>query len=204
LPLAEPSCAAGETLRLAEDAMATETTTAGAAHAAEAEAAVGMPQLDFATFPNQIFWLVVALVAIYYILDRIALPRITAVLAERNGTIGNDIAAAEELKLKAAQAEAAYKKALADARAEAQKIAAAARAAIQADLGMATEQADARIAARVVESKTRIAEIRDSALASVEFVAKDTTGAIVAALGQRSDEATVAAAVEARMSGGKF
>src|SRR6056297_4283885 len=92
------------------------------------EAAVGMPQLVFSTWPNQIFWLVVTLVAIYLFLTRVALPRIASVLAERNGTITNDIAAAEELKLKAAEAEEAYKKALADARSEAQKIAAEARA----------------------------------------------------------------------------
>ena len=43
----------------------------------------GMPQLDFATFPNQIFWLIVTLVVIYFVLSRIALPRIGAVLAGR-------------------------------------------------------------------------------------------------------------------------
>ncbi|HDR27259.1 MAG TPA: F0F1 ATP synthase subunit B', partial [Rhodovulum sp.] len=68
---------------------------------------VGMPQLDFATFPNQIFWLVVTLVVIYFVLSRIALPRIAAVLAERQGTISNDIIAADELKLKAQEAERA-------------------------------------------------------------------------------------------------
>ena len=56
---------------------------------------------------------------IYFVLSRIALPRIAAVLAERQGTITNDIAAAEELKAKAVEAEEAYNKALADAKAEA-------------------------------------------------------------------------------------
>ena len=37
---------------------------------------------------------------IYFVLSRIALPRIANVLAERQGTITNDIAAAEELKVK--------------------------------------------------------------------------------------------------------
>ena len=55
----------------------------GAAKIAEKGDSVGMPQLDFTTFPNQIFWLVVTLIVIYFILTRIALPRIGAVLAER-------------------------------------------------------------------------------------------------------------------------
>jgi hypothetical protein len=99
--------------------------------------AIGMPQLCIDWFGNQIFWLIVALVAIYFILSRVALPRIGAVLAERQGTITNDIAAAEDLKVKATEAEAAYDKALIDARAEAQQIIAAAKADIQADLDTA-------------------------------------------------------------------
>ena len=94
--------------------MATETTTAEAV--AEAP---GMPQLDFTTFPNQMFWLVVTLVIIYLVLARVALPRIAGILADRAGTISGDIAAAEELKQRAVEAEEAYLKALAEARVQA-------------------------------------------------------------------------------------
>ena len=44
--------------------------------AAEEHAPPGMPQLDISIYPNLIFWLVVAMVALYLILTRIALPRI--------------------------------------------------------------------------------------------------------------------------------
>ena len=165
------------------------------------ESATGLPQLDFSTYPNQIFWLVVALVAIYLILTRVALPRIESVLADRQGTITNDIAAAEELKLKAEEAEAAYNKALADAKAEAQKIAAEARAEIQVDLDAAMAKADAEIAARAAESEKRIGEIRDGAMAAVRDVAQDTAQEVVAALGGTADASAVAEAVADRMKG---
>jgi F-type H+-transporting ATPase subunit b len=161
----------------------------------------GMPQLDITTFPNQIFWLLVALVAIFLLLTRVALPRIGAVLAERKGTITNDLAAAEELKQKAKEAEAAYNQALADARAEAQRIVAEARAAIQADLDKATAKADAEISARAAESEARIAEIRASAVESVTEVAKDTAKELVAVLGGKADARSITAAVSARMKG---
>jgi len=161
----------------------------------------GLPQLDFSTFPNQIFWLVVALVAIYMIVTRIAVPRIGGVLSERAGTITNDIAAAEELKLKAKEAEAAYNKALADARAEAQRIVAAARAEIQAELDLATAKADAEIAARATESERRIGEIRDGALVAVREVATDAAREIVSAFGVGADDKAVAEAVAVRMKG---
>ncbi len=167
----------------------------------EAGKAVGMPQLDFSTWPNQIFWLLVTLVVIYLVLSRVALPRIGAVLADRKSTITNDLAAAEELKQKAVSAEKAYNDALATARTEAGKIVAQAKAEIQKDLAAATAKADAQIAAKAAESEKSIAEIRDGAAAAVSEVAKDVAAALVSALGQGADAKTVTAAVTARLKG---
>lgn len=163
--------------------------------------AAGMPQLEFSTFPNQIFWLVVAIVVLYLILSRVALPRIGSVMAERAGTIANDLAAAEQLKLQAAEAERAYGKALDDARAAANKVIEAARAEIQADLNVAIAKADAEIAARTAEAEARLAEIRDQAAGAVAEVARDAAGAIVASFGVNADAAAVAAAVDSRLKG---
>ena len=178
--------------------MATEATEA--AHGAEA-AAPGMPQLDFSTFANQIFWLVVTLVVIYLVLSKVALPRIASVLAERQGTITNDIAAAEELKHKAAEAEKAYDKALADARAEAGRIAAEAKTEMQAEVDVALKKADAEIAARTAESEARINEIRAGAAAAIRDVANDTAKEVVSALGVDVDAKAVEAAVSTRAKG---
>lgn len=175
-----------------------DVTEAAAGHAAPA---VGMPQLDVTNWPNQIFWLLVALVAIYLVLTRVALPRIGAVLAERRGSITNDLLAAEELKQKALDAEKAYNAALAKAREDAAKIVAEAQATIKADLDVATAKADAEIAAKAAESERRIGEIRDNALSSVTEIARDTTQAIVAALGGQADAAAADAAVTERMKG---
>lgn len=182
----------------------THTDHSATAHAADhgAEAGgAGMPQLDFGTFDNQIFWLVIALIAIYFILTRVALPRIGGVLAERQGTITNDIAAAEELKLKAEQAEAAYEKALADARAEATAIADKTKADIQGELDIELAKADERIAAQSAEAEKAIAEIQSNATAVAKEAAVDTAQAIVAALGGVADKATVEAAVNERIKG---
>lgn len=166
-----------------------------------ADAAPGLPQLDFSHFGNQIFWLVVTLVVIYMILSRVALPRIGAILAERQGTITNDIAFAEDLKAQALKAEDAYEKALADARSQAQAIVAETRAEIQAELDEAMRRADSEIAARTAESEKAIADIRAGAMDAVQAVAKDTAEALVAAMGSKPDGAAIQAAVENRMKG---
>ncbi len=181
--------------------MATETTDAAGVCVDAGGSALGMPQLCADWMPNQIFWLLVTLIALYFVMSRIALPRISAVLAERSGTITNDIAAAEELKNKAAEAEAAYDQALLDARAEAQKIVAEAKAEIQAELDVELQKADAQIAAKTAESEAAIGEIRAGAVKSVTAVAKDTAKELVAAMGGTADAKTITAAVTARMKG---
>ena len=99
--------------------MATPTTETLSACVDSYGSAIGMPQLCGEWMSNQIFWLLITLMIIFFVLSRIALPRIATILTERQGTITNDIAAAEDLKAKAAAAEEAYQQALIDARAEA-------------------------------------------------------------------------------------
>ncbi len=107
----------------------------------------------------------------------------------------------EELKLKASEAEKAYDKSLADARVEANRIVDENRAAQQADLNRAMERADAQIAEQLAESETRIAEIRDSATANVEQIARETAEALVTALGGDADSQRISRAVNDQMGG---
>lgn len=176
------------------------TETLGAANLEHAES--GMPQLDPSIYPNLIFWLILAIVALYFILTRVALPRIGTVIAERNDAIANDIEAAAALKRRAEEAEAAYTKALAEARDEAHRIAAETKAGIDKELAALTAKADAEIGAKAGESEKRIGEIRESAAKSVEEVARDTAGEIVRALlPGAEDSAAVDAAIANRLKG---
>ena len=60
-----------------------------------------MPQLDFTTFIPQLFWLFLSLSFLYVILSRIALPRISDVIEERNDTITDDLDEAKALSIEA-------------------------------------------------------------------------------------------------------
>lgn len=172
--------------------MATETT----------EHAQGMPQLDFSTFPNQIFWLVVTLIVIYLLMSRVALPRIASVLTERHGAIQSDLDKADEMKAKAVEAEIAYNQALVDARAEAQSIVAHARAEIQKDLDVAMLKADAEIAVKTEESAAAIKKISATAVAAIKVVANDTAKEIVkTVMPGAGDAKAVKTAVTARLKG---
>lgn len=180
--------------------MATSADATNAAGAAAEHASGGLPQLDFTSFPSQIFWLAVTCVVLFQLMNKVALPRIASVLEERADAIADDLDRAEEFKRKAAEAEAAYNQALAEARAKAQGIAAETRAEIQKEVDAAMAKADAEISARTAESEKRIREIRDSAKAAVSEVANETAGAVIAAvMPDAMDAKAVAAAVRARL-----
>jgi F-type H+-transporting ATPase subunit b len=175
--------------------------THGAGHGAEA-ASGGMPQLDFTTFPSQIFWLLVSLAVLFYVLNKIALPRIAGAIEDRHDAIEDDLDRAAEFKRRAGDAERAYDAALAAAKARAQEISAAARAEIQKDLDAAMARADAEIAARSAEAEKRLSEIRAAAADSVAQVARETAAALADALAPGlADAGAVNAAVDARLRG---
>src|ERR1700722_3386331 len=85
------------------------------------------PPFQAEHFPSQLAWLAVSFVLLYVLMAKVALPRIGAIFADRSKRIGNDLKAAQGFKEQSDAAHAAYEKALADARARAQAIAAETR-----------------------------------------------------------------------------
>ncbi|WBU58255.1 F0F1 ATP synthase subunit B' [Paracoccus sediminicola] len=170
-------------------------------YAAEAAESGGMPQLNPEYFGNLIFWLLVTLGVLYWVLSKVALPRIGSVITDRQGVITGDLMQAEEYKKKAKDAEGAYDKALADARSEAGEIIAAQKADIQKELDDAIAKADAEIAARSAESEKRVGAIRESAATDAREVAREVTAELVRRFGGKVDDAAIDAAVDARLKG---
>ena len=69
-----------------------------AAEAAHEAAKSGLPQLNTHTFSPQLFWLVLTFATLFFVLSKIALPRIGEVITERRDRIARDIDAAARLK----------------------------------------------------------------------------------------------------------
>jgi F-type H+-transporting ATPase subunit b len=105
------------------------------------------------------------------------------VLADRKGTITNDLAAAEELKQKAVAAKKPPITTRWPMRGPKRQDRRQAKAEIQKDLDAATAKADAEIAAKAAESEKTIAGIRDGAAAAVAEVARTWPPNLVGASG---------------------
>jgi F-type H+-transporting ATPase subunit b len=140
------------------------------AHGAE-HASGGLPQLDPTVFAPQLIWLGITFIALYFLMAKVALPKVAEVLEERQERITNDLDRAATLREESAGVMAGYEKALADARVHAQSVMAATTADItSASTGRQT-QFNADLAAKTRAAEERINTAKETALASVRSVA---------------------------------
>jgi F-type H+-transporting ATPase subunit b len=159
-----------------------------------------MPQFDPAVWPTQLFWLAVSFVVLYLLMARVALPRISSILEEREFRIGDSLRRAESLKQDAEAAVAAYEKLMADARAKAQEQVHSVRESAARDAAERHAELNDRLSAEVAAAETRIAAARDHAIGELRGLAVEVAGAAVERLaGEKLDAATVGKAVDRTM-----
>lgn len=140
------------------------------------------PPFDATTFPSQILWLAISFAALYFMMKKVALPRVGEILEERRDRIEGDLAEAERLRQKTDQAIASYEAALAEARSNAHAIAEAAREENKAKLDAARTKVEANLTKKVAAAEERIAETKTEALGHVSEIATETAQAIAAQL----------------------
>ncbi|TBW32318.1 F0F1 ATP synthase subunit B [Siculibacillus lacustris] len=140
------------------------------------------PPFDSTTFASQILWLAITFGLFYVLMAKVVLPRIGGILEVRHDRIAGDLEEANRLKAESEAAGAAYEKALAEARRNAQGIAAETRAKLAAEVDAKRHAAEAGLSGKITEAEARIAEIKTKALGEVDGIAVDTTEALIAAL----------------------
>lgn len=142
----------------------------------------GLPQLHAPDFAPQLFWLAVTFVLLYWIMAKVALPRIGEVIEERRDRIQRDLAAAERLKTETDKALQTYEKALSDARGSASAIARQTRDELTAEVDKERKAVEDQLASKLAGAEASIAATKTKALASVKDIAGDTVVQIVSAL----------------------
>ncbi len=186
----------------AEHSAAADThATTEAGHGAEEHGA--FPPFDFSTFGSQVLWLAITFGLLYYLMSKVALPRIATILEERNDRIADDLEEAERLKQETDQAIAAYEQSLTEARTTAHGIAQEARDGAKADIAAEQAKIDAGLDTKMKAAEAQIGKVRDSALADVDSIAQDATAAMIEVLaGTKAGKKEIADAVSAALSEG--
>jgi F-type H+-transporting ATPase subunit b len=154
------------------------------------------------TFASQLVSLVIAFVALYLIVSRIALPRVGGLLDARQNAIEGDLAAAQKLKDESDDALKAYHSELAAARARAQAISTEAREKLNATAEAERKTLEQQLAVKLGEAEKTIASTREAAMRNVRGIAAEAAAAIVQRLtGLAPDGKTVDGAVDASLKG---
>lgn len=172
-------------------------TETGVPHGEEHGSGV-FPPFDASTFPSQLLWLAITFGLFYLVMSKVIVPRIGSILETRHDRIAQDLDEAARLKTEADTAVATYEKELAEARAKGNVIANEARDAAKAKAEAERRKIEDSLTSKIAAAETRIAEIKQKALADVGAIAEDTASAVVEHLiGGKATKAEIAAAVKA-------
>jgi F-type H+-transporting ATPase subunit b len=162
----------------------------------------GFPPFESSTFASQLVSLLIAFVALYLIVSRIALPRVGSVLDMRQNAIEDDLAEAQKLKDASDGALKAYESELAAARSRAQAIGAETREKLNAASEAERKTLEQRLAVKLAEAEKTIAATRQAAMSNVRGIAAEAAAAIVQRLtGAAPDGGAVNSAVDASLKG---
>jgi F-type H+-transporting ATPase subunit b len=162
----------------------------------------GFPPFESSTFASQLVSLLIAFVALYVIVSRIALPRVGSVIDARQDAIEGDLAAAQKLKDESDAALKAYESDLAAARSRAQAISNETREKLNAASEAERKTLEERLSVKLADAEKQIAATRESAMSNVRGIAADAAGAIVQQLtGVLPDGNTLNSAVDVSLKG---
>src|SRR3984957_20328423 len=160
------------------------------------------PPFQKDTFASQLVSLLIAFVALYLIVSRIALPRVGSVIHERQNKIEGDLADAQKLKDQSDSALKAYESELAAARSRAQAIGAETREKLNAASEAERKTLEGQLSVKLAEAEKTIASTRETAMGNVRGIAADAAAAIVQQLtGLAPDGKSVDSAVDASLKG---
>jgi F-type H+-transporting ATPase subunit b len=160
------------------------------------------PPFQKDTFASQLVSLLIAFVALYLIVSRIALPRVGSVLDARANTIEGDLADAQKLKDESDGALKAYENELAAARGRAQAIGTETREKLNAAADAERKTLEEKLAVKLADAEKTIATTRETAMSNVRGIAADAASAIVQRLtGVQPDAQSLNSAVDASLKG---
>ncbi len=160
------------------------------------------PPFQKDTFASQLVSLLIAFVALYLIVSRLALPRVGKTIDNRQNAIEGDLAQAQKLKDESDSALKAYESELAGARTRAQAIGAETRDKLNAASEAQRKMLEDQLSAKLADAEKTIASTREAAMSNVRGIAAEAAAAIVQRLtGTLPDGKAVDNAVDASLKG---
>ena len=138
-----------------------------------------MPQLDFSTFPNQIFWLVIFCVILFAIVKLFIIPRMEDIFANRRKIIDGNVAKAEEIRLRVSEIEKQIEEELRVAKAQCDDIMNASGSTIKEQMSIALEDSKIATSQLIEEAEERLKKLRDGSETAIEKISEELAAEII-------------------------
>jgi F-type H+-transporting ATPase subunit b len=156
-----------------------------------------MPQLDTTSFPPQLIWLALSFFALFFLMAKLALPKVGIAIDRRRDRIEGDLDRASKLKAEIDVVIQAYERAIAEARTQATATVNATKERLAAIAADRQRQSMAALAEQSKQAEARIEQAKTLALSNVRSIAADAARAATQRLiGDEFDESRVASAVD--------
>ncbi|WP_244534929.1 F0F1 ATP synthase subunit B' [Methylobacterium sp. UNC300MFChir4.1] len=168
-------------------------------HVEHTEAHSGaFPPFETSGFLAQLIWLALAFGLLYYLMDKIALPRIQSILHARAERLRADLDQAQAMKAEADAAGVAFETALRDAQGKARDIAQTTRNELAAEAETKRKALEDELNAKLSASEATIRTRTEAAMGNVRSIAGEAASAIVERLtGQAPDRTSLDRALDA-------
>ena len=132
-----------------------------------------MPQLHLPDFLPQLVWLAITFGLLYWLMARVALPRVAEVIEARAQRIAGDLDRASALKSEAEKAREAFERALSEARAQAMALATAAEAEAAGIASQRQHEQAAALAERIKRAEAQVAAAKTAAVGNIAAMASE-------------------------------
>ena len=128
-----------------------------------------MPQLDFATYAGQLFWLAISFVTLYVLVSRLILPSIGNVVDARANNIASNLDEAEKANNQADETDAKAQKMLTESSNKARGLIAESSAKAKAKMEVKRAELATKLEQKIKKAEEEIAKIEKE---SEDVVAK--------------------------------
>lgn len=164
----------------------------------------GLPQLDFATYTQQIFWMLIVFAFLYIVFARKTLPDISGVIQNRKNHIDSDLDTAEKLTQEADSVHNTYQTSLTSSQEKAQAEIQRVEAEMKAKAEKAAHDFRLRSEAEVQKAEANILKAQKTAMNDMNMIAAEAASAAVAKIiGGQSDVNAARAIIESLNSKAK-
>ena len=142
----------------------------------------GMPQLDFSTFSNQAFWLIVTMVCLFMMVRFLVIPRMDNILANRRKVIEEDLIGAEKFREAAEDLSKSITKEIDESRARASDIIGKSKDKIKQNRQKGLQEANEITNTLLIESDKAIQKMQKEANKQIENISAELAPEIVTKL----------------------